>query len=213
RARGAFEAALDAGQQLLHADRLFGEVERADLGRLDGSVDGGVTGHHDDRHVELAGGRPFLEQGDAVGIGHPDVEQDQIGPLYLARDARFGGVFGDDDIVSFVAQDFREQLAYADFVINYKNVCHITTYPRLRGKAIRCTEAAWFVRILSGAAPMRFIARTFFLVSPDARNIKLQPGALAYMKSAALLHWGKAQLAGFRAAFLSYRSCRRADGW
>ena len=29
--------------------------------------------------VQQAGGGPFLEQGDAVGVGHPDVQQHEVG--------------------------------------------------------------------------------------------------------------------------------------
>ncbi|RWA46711.1 hypothetical protein AU476_35540 [Cupriavidus sp. UYMSc13B] len=39
----AGQALLDRGQQLLQCDRLLKEIERADLGRLDRRVDGGVA--------------------------------------------------------------------------------------------------------------------------------------------------------------------------
>jgi hypothetical protein len=61
--------------------------------------------HHHHRHVELAVAGPFLEQRDAIGIGHPDVEQDQVGTPGLARRPRLGGIFGELDVVTLVAQD------------------------------------------------------------------------------------------------------------
>jgi hypothetical protein len=88
----AGEAALDGGEQLLQGDGLFEELHRADAGGLDGGVDGAVAGHHHHRHGELAVGRPFLEQADAVGVGHPDVEQHEVGRAAL-RAARAAAAF------------------------------------------------------------------------------------------------------------------------
>jgi hypothetical protein len=79
----------------LQRDRLFEEIHGADARGLDGGIDGGVAGHHDDRHRQQAVALPFLEQGDAVGIGHPDVEQHQVGRACRAQGtARLLGVFG-----------------------------------------------------------------------------------------------------------------------
>jgi hypothetical protein len=33
--------------------------------------------------------------------------------------------------MTFVAQDFREQLPNAHFIINYENVCHVSLAPSL----------------------------------------------------------------------------------
>jgi hypothetical protein len=120
----AGEAALDRGEQLLQGDGLFEELHRADAGGLDGGVDGAVAGHHHHRHGELAVGGPFLEQADAVGVGHPDVEQHEVGAGGVAGGPGGGGVFGEDDVVPLVAQDFREEFANADFVVNDENFGH-----------------------------------------------------------------------------------------
>jgi len=53
--------------------------------------------------VELTAGGPLLEQGDAIGVGHPDVQQHQIGPLAQAGGAGLGRVFSHLDLVAFVA--------------------------------------------------------------------------------------------------------------
>jgi hypothetical protein len=79
------QALLHGLEQLLQRDRLFQEVQRADAGGFDGGIDGGVAGHHDDRHGQQAVALPFLEQRDAVGIGHPDIEQHEVGHAGLAK--------------------------------------------------------------------------------------------------------------------------------
>ena len=88
--RGALlvaQRALHRGEQALQRDRLLQVVERADARRLDRGLDGAVAGHHHHGHAELAARGPFLEQRDAVGVRHPDVEQHQV----RARCARAGG--------------------------------------------------------------------------------------------------------------------------
>ena len=82
--------------------------------------------HHDDRHGQQAVALPFLEQRDAVGIGHPDVEQDQVGRAGWRALAGLLRVFGQLHRMALVAQDFREQLADAHFIINYEYVRHLS---------------------------------------------------------------------------------------
>ena len=118
------ERLLHGGQQLLQADRLFQEIEGAETRRLDGRVDGAVTGHHDHRHVQVTAGMPFLEQRNTVGVRHPDVEQDQVRAQLLTYAAGGAGVLGEADIVALVDEDFGKQFADADFVINDQNDCH-----------------------------------------------------------------------------------------
>jgi hypothetical protein len=72
---------------------------------------------------------PFLEQRDAVGIGHPDVEQHHVWAPGLARGARLGGVFRQQDIVTLVAQDLEQQLAYPDFVVHHQYLRHFPKPP------------------------------------------------------------------------------------
>jgi hypothetical protein len=81
-------------EQLLQPDWFLEEIEGADLGRLDGGFDRPMTRQHDDRHGELPSGRPFAQQRNAVGIGHPDVEQHQRRLAASAVAARLAGIFG-----------------------------------------------------------------------------------------------------------------------
>jgi hypothetical protein len=71
--------------------------------------------------------RPFLEQRDAIGIRHPDVEQDQVGTPGLARRARLGRILGELHVMALVAQDFRQQLAYPDLVIDHQYLRHVNS--------------------------------------------------------------------------------------
>ena len=76
--------------------------------------------------VSSPAARPLLEQRDAVGVGHPDVEQHEVGARALARRrARFARVLGQPHLVAFVAQDLRQQLADAHFVVDDQDLVHI----------------------------------------------------------------------------------------
>jgi len=105
-------------QQLLQGDRLFEKIEGAEAGGLDCHVDRSVPGHHHHRHVEMTGDMPLLEQRDAIGVGHPDIEQDEVRTQLAAYPARRRGVLGHPDIVALVDQNLRKQFADADFVVN-----------------------------------------------------------------------------------------------
>ena len=120
----AHQALFHGLEQFLQGDGFFQKGQRADLGGFDCGFDGGVAAHHDHRHGQGAAGRPFLEQGDAIGIGHPDVEQDQVRALAQAGGAGLRGVFGQLYGVALVIENFPQQIAYAVFVVNHQNVCH-----------------------------------------------------------------------------------------
>jgi hypothetical protein len=47
----------------------------------------------------------------------------------IARDARFGGVFRQLHVVTLVAQDLEQQLAYPDFVVNHQYLRHFPKPP------------------------------------------------------------------------------------
>ena len=102
----ACQALLHRLQQFLQRDRLLEEIHRADPGCLDCGVDRRVAGHHDHRHRQQGVALPFLEQSDAVGIGHPDIEQYQIRRASRADLACLLRVFGGLYRMSFVAQNF-----------------------------------------------------------------------------------------------------------
>jgi len=82
--------------------------------------------HHHHRHGELSVRGPFLEQGDPVGIRHPDGQQYQIGAFRVSRGTRRCRILCDDNVVTFVTQDLGQQLSDTDFVVNDKNVSHMS---------------------------------------------------------------------------------------
>ena len=133
---GGLECARDRRQQLRQPDRLLEEIERADPRRLDGGLDRAVTRHHDDRHRQLRRRAPFAQQRDAVGVGHPDVEQHERRLLALPVRARFARVLGERDAIALVLQDLRKQLADADFVVDDQD------FPGLRHARIRHASAS-----------------------------------------------------------------------
>ena len=118
------QALLDCFQQFLQGNRFLQEVHGTDTRRLDRRIDGGVARHHDHRHGQQAVALPFLEQGHAVRVGHPDIEQYQIRRAGGTRFTRLLRIFGQLDSMSFVAQNFREQLTDTHFIIHYEYVCH-----------------------------------------------------------------------------------------
>jgi hypothetical protein len=92
---------------------------------FDRGVDGGVATHHDDGHIEQSSARPFFQQGHAIGVGHPNVQQHQIGPGRLACKPRLCGVFCNFYCMTFVVEDLKQQVPNAQFVIHHQNVCHV----------------------------------------------------------------------------------------
>ena len=78
------ERALDRAQQLGERQRLLDEIECAEPRRFDRGLDRAVARHHDDRAGRAVRLRPFAQQRDAVGVGHPDIEQHQIGIVLRA---------------------------------------------------------------------------------------------------------------------------------
>ena len=113
---------LHGQQQLGHGQRFLDEIVGAQPGRFHRGFDRAVPGHHDDRTGQMVALAPFLEQADAIGVGHPDVEQDQIGPLGAPGLAGGGGIFGGGDGVAFILQNFLYQVANIRFVIDDQNI-------------------------------------------------------------------------------------------
>jgi hypothetical protein len=72
------ERALDGAQQLGERQRLLDEIEGAEARGLDRRLDGAVARHHHDRAGPSVGLGPLAQQRDAVGVGHPDVEQHEV---------------------------------------------------------------------------------------------------------------------------------------
>jgi len=62
---------------------------------------------------------PFFQQGHPIGVGHPDIEQDQIGSVRQPQLACAVRVLSRGDDVSFITKNFREQLPDAHFVVDH----------------------------------------------------------------------------------------------
>ena len=65
---------------------------------------------------------PLTQQTDAIGIGHPDIEQDQIGQRARARDSGLSGIGGHVDLIALIAEDIAHQCADVRFVIDDQDV-------------------------------------------------------------------------------------------
>ena len=79
--RGRLPLPLDPGQQrknVLVAEGLGEEVERAELDRLDGHGNAAVGGHHNDFHVGQRALLDPLEKFDAVELGHFQIGHDHV---------------------------------------------------------------------------------------------------------------------------------------
>ena len=123
------EGAFHGSQKFLQGDGFFQEIQRADFGGFHGGVDAGVAAHHHHGHVELAGFGPLFEQGNAVAIRHPNVQQHHGGAGLVSKLAGFFGIFGQGNRIAFVLQDFRQQIADAHFIIYNQNITAAHRFP------------------------------------------------------------------------------------
>jgi hypothetical protein len=112
----------------LQRDRLFQKAHRAHPGCLGRCLDACVPRHHDHRHIEKAALHPLAQQSYAVGVGHPDVEQHEVGPRPLAGKPRLRRVFSLNDLMAFVSQDLAEEFPDTDLVVNDQNFCHTSSW-------------------------------------------------------------------------------------
>src|SRR5262249_46063176 len=111
----------DKNDDFFECERLFDEIEGAEFGGADGSVNGGVAGNHDDRRrmrERLDAGKGF----ETVHAGEPDVEEDHIkAAVGCPLDGALGRVGGFGD-VAFVGEDGRQGFADAGFVVDDKDL-------------------------------------------------------------------------------------------
>ena len=115
--RTVLQRVFDGRQQLLQGNRFFQKIDRTDFGRFYGGIDAGMPAHHHHRHIELPVFRPLFQKGNTVAIGHPNIQQHHRRARLMAQLARLFGIFRQCDRIAFVLQDFRQQVADADFVI------------------------------------------------------------------------------------------------
>ena len=120
-ALAGLERALGRAQQLGDRQRLLDEVEGAEPRRLDRGLDRAVAGENDDRAAQRMLLVPFAQQRDAVHVGHPDVEQHEVGLLARGRAARGGRVGRDLDLVALLREDLGEQSPDIGLVIDDEN--------------------------------------------------------------------------------------------
>ena len=92
----------DHDQQLVDLERLLQVVERAQLHRLDGALDGGVRRHHQDLRP-LASGVEADELADQVEAGqlrHQVVDDQQVERPLAEQPLRLARAAGRDDLVA-----------------------------------------------------------------------------------------------------------------
>ena len=113
---GRLECPFDGRRDLVEVERLVGEVIRPQLHRLDRGLDAGVRRQEDDQDVliELL---HLAENRDAVGIGEPVVEQDQVDPLRKLVQRAAPGV-GLEHVIALRPQTLGEGPANQRFVID-----------------------------------------------------------------------------------------------
>ncbi len=119
--------ALDDEQELGQRQRLLEEVVGPETGRLDGRLDRPMTRDHDHGTGHALGLRPLPEQGQAIGIGHPDIEQDQIGPAQPPGPSRLLGIIGHGDLVALVLEDLPDEITDLRLVVDdeYVGTLHV----------------------------------------------------------------------------------------
>ncbi len=115
------ERMFDGAQQLGDRQRLLDEIERAEARRLDRGLDCPVPGQHDHRETQHVLLGPFAQQRDAVGVGHPDVQQHEVRLLACAGAARGGGIGRRLDLVAFLGEDLAQQPADVGLVVDDEN--------------------------------------------------------------------------------------------
>ena len=67
---------------------------------------------------------PFFKQRDAIGIGHPNVQQNQIGARELPGLPRLSRILRQLNRVPLIVQDLKEQVSDSQLIINNQYICH-----------------------------------------------------------------------------------------
>ena len=109
-------------QELGQRQRFFDKIESAEAGGLDRGFHRAMTGHHDHRTSQGLAVRPFAQQGDAIGSGHPDVQKHKIGLVIDPGRPRFVSIGGNRDLVALLAENFLQQRPDIQFVVDNQNL-------------------------------------------------------------------------------------------
>ncbi len=107
-------------QQFGQRQRFFDEIEGPQARGLHGGLHRAVTGHHDHRAVVAVGGRPFPQQGDAVGVRHPDIQEHEVGDLGGPRRPGLGGVRRHIHLVPLFGENLFQQPADIRLVVHHQ---------------------------------------------------------------------------------------------
>ncbi len=116
---------LEDDEGAVEREGLFEEVVGAELGGADGGFDGAVAADDDD--LGDAVGRKLADVGEgveAVAVGQPDVEQDDVVGGVADELEGFGGGGGGGDGVALFGEDGVERLADLGFVVDDEDVVH-----------------------------------------------------------------------------------------
>ena len=115
---GLVESVPDRHEHALAGERLFDEVERAELGRLDGGAHGPVA-RNDDHGQRLVDLPDLLQRFEPVLPAHLDVEEHEVGRLALDERQRLGAARRLLHVVPLVLEDHPDRPADLRLVVHH----------------------------------------------------------------------------------------------
>ena len=118
------ERKIDGIEELLKGNRLFEEVDCSLAKRLFGGFDRSVSRHDDDRELKLVFPIPLFEKFKTVHPRHPNVKKYHGVLVILHKLLSFLCIGRRCYVMSRLHQNFGEDVAYAEFVVDYEDVCH-----------------------------------------------------------------------------------------
>ena len=150
---GAPQERMDPGDQLDDRERLCQVIVSARLQALDPLLDRLTRRQHQDRDAALATYR--TTGGQAVEVGHQDVEDNEVWPLrsVLVEDRqRFDAVFGEFDLEAFELERPADRTTQRVVVVDDENASRRASSARLRCLPSRLE---WLRHVASNASEAR----------------------------------------------------------